>query len=360
MTPTAHNHRYGVAPNLPELASSSPLFRRLLELADAFAATYPRANTRAAYRVDLYGCGYPLGQCVHPKPDKIHNFDAYLWWCYRARVNPLACEAADVELWLADIADRQAEGTRARRLAVVSSWYAWLVRQRVLAADDNPILRMDPRKKPKRRQPGTFGTALSLEQAQAVLEAADRDGPRSSALVALALVCGLRESEIVGLDLEDLTTGMHGPGVNLKGKGGKHRWVPFPPPVATRIDAYRLARAGIERLPATGPGSRPRRPLFVTKTGGRLDRHYVYRLIRRITARAGIPDGVMPHDLRRTFASQALEDGVPLSDVQDAMGHAMPATTRGYDRRGQNPDRHPAHRIAALLEEVREDGTHAA
>jgi integrase len=346
--------------NLPDLASSNHHFGRLLELADAFATTYPRANTRAAYRVDLYGCGYPIGQCIHPKPEKIHNLDAYLWWCYRSRVNPLACEAADVELWLAALADTQAEGTRARRLAVVSSWYAWLVRQRALAADDNPITRMDPRKKPKRRKPGTFGTALALEQATAALAVADRDGPRSSALIAIALICGLRESEIVGLDLEDLTAGMHGPGANLEGKGGKHRWVPFPPKVASRVAGYRAARPPLERLPATSPGSRPRRPLFVTRNGGRLDRHYVYRLIRRITARAGIPDGVMPHDLRRTFASQSLEAGVPLSDVQDAMGHAMPVTTRGYDRRSDNPARHPAHRIASLLEEVREDGNHAA
>ena len=90
-------------------------------------------------------------------------------------------------------------------------------------------------------------------------------------------------------------------------------------------------------------------PLFATSTGGRLDRHAVFRLVRRLAAEAGIADAdrLSPHSLRHAFATTARSEGVPLEDVQDAMGHADPRTTRRYDRDRHNLDRDPAYTIAA-------------
>jgi integrase/recombinase XerD len=99
-----------------------------------------------------------------------------------------------------------------------------------------------------------------------------------------------------------------------------------------------LAKRG---MPAEGP-------LFATKTGARLDEPYIYVLVRRLARNAGIPsaDDLSPHSLRHTFATDYLDAGGNLRDLQDAMGHADPRTTRRYDRSRHNLDRHPAHVLA--------------
>ena len=111
------------------------------------------------------------------------------------------------------------------------------------------------------------------------------------------------------------------------------------------MDAYladRAATAGVSVDASTGP-------LLATATGGRLDRHSVFRLVRRLAEAAGIAAAakLSPHSLRHAFATTAREEGVPLEDVQDAMGHADPRTTRRYDRDRHNLDRDPAYVIWA-------------
>jgi integrase len=75
----------------------------------------------------------------------------------------------------------------------------------------------------------------------------------------------------------------------------------------------------------------------------------MFRLVRRLARVAGIPGWarLSPHSLRHAFATTARAEGVPLEDVQDAMGHADPRTTRRYDRDRHNLDRDPAYTIAA-------------
>ena len=87
----------------------------------------------------------------------------------------------------------------------------------------------------------------------------------------------------------------------------------------------------------------------MTATGGRVDRHAVFRLVRRLAQVAGIEaaERLSPHSLRHAFATAARAEGVALEDVQDAMGHADPRTTRRYDRDRHNLDRDPAYTIAA-------------
>jgi integrase len=103
------------------------------------------------------------------------------------------------------------------------------------------------------------------------------------------------------------------------------------------LDAY-LAERGAEADSG---------PLFVTTSGARIDRHVVFRLVRRLAREAGIPGWarLSPHSLRHAFATSARDEGVPLEDVQDAMGHADPRTTRRYDRDRHNLDRDPAYTL---------------
>jgi integrase/recombinase XerD len=93
-------------------------------------------------------------------------------------------------------------------------------------------------------------------------------------------------------------------------------------------------------------------PIFLNRDGtARLSYSTSYALIRRLARKAGIAAAgrLSPHSLRHSFATELLGAGVPLQDVQDAMGHADPRTTRRYDRSRHNLDRHPTYKMASQL-----------
>lgn len=331
-------------------ATEPSVFERLAGLADKFAAGRKSANTTRAYRMDLLGCAYPLGQCNPTEAQHRHRHrpNAWLMWCAANGIDPLGATHGDVSIWLDDMKTAgESSGTRARRLSAVSAWYRWLVRDEI--ATRNPA-DLDPRERPTRRAPGTFGDALSVKQAAAVLAAADEHGSRSGAIVALMLFCGARVTEISSADIEDFAHDRGQTVLILHGKGEKRRAAPMIPVVYERIHGYLATRRDLTdaRLPTLTAGARPRRSLFATDTGMRVDRAHLTRLVDRFGRAAGIK-GLRPHDLRRTFATLALDAGVPLRDVQDAMGHVDPRTTRSYDRSGMNPDRHPAYRLGSLI-----------
>jgi site-specific recombinase XerD len=133
--------------------------------------------------------------------------------------------------------------------------------------------------------------------------------------------------------------------VRFVGKGGRPRRRALTPGSAYAVDAYLTARANAERRPVEQLDG----ALLVTATGNRLDRHAVFRLVRRLARVANIAawERLSPHSLRHAFATSARAEGVPLEDVQDAMGHADPRTTRRYDRDRHNLDRDPAYAIWA-------------
>lgn len=326
------------------LAGESP-YRRAAGLAEKFATSRRAANTTRAYRLDLIGCRYPLDTCDETKPRHTHRVNAWLMWCGRYGIDPFAATSGDVMVWLADLtAAGEATGSRARRLSAVSAFYRWLVRDGMV--ERNPA-DLDPQERPVRRTPGTVGTALSRDQMADLLRRADQDSRRTGAIVATLYFTGIRSEELVTLDVEDLGSDRGHLTMTVHGKGGKVRVSPVVPPLSRRIDTYLTGRIDIGPNLPTRYMTRARRPLFTTVTGRRLDTSYLRRLISRLSDTAGLP-ALTPHDLRRTFATLALDDGVPLRDVQDALGHADPRTTRGYDRAGMNPDRHPAYRLAAI------------
>ncbi len=98
-------------------------------------------------------------------------------------------------------------------------------------------------------------------------------------------------------------------------------------------------------------GDRTEGPIFVTATGTALDRVAAWRIVRRLARQAGIahPERISPHSMRATFITTALDEGVPLRDVQDSVGHADPRTTRGYDRSRNNLSRHATYKVAAAM-----------
>ncbi|MFC0032063.1 tyrosine-type recombinase/integrase [Micromonospora chaiyaphumensis] len=288
-----------------------------------------------------------------------HTRDAYrrdvsgwLSWCAGRELDPLRASFLDVNAYGRELeATPSGRGGRpltpatvARRLSALSSWYDFLVKLRAVEA--NPVAAAD-RPRVDRDHSATVG--LTPDEVDALLAAADADtgatAARNRAAIALLADLGLRVGELVSLDLADLGAERGHRSVRFVGKGGKVRRRALTPGTAYAIDAYLAARAAAEGVSVpelTGP-------LLVTATGGRLDRHAVFRLVRRLAQAAGIPAWakLSPHSLRHAFATTARAEGVPLEDVQDAMGHADPRTTRRYDRDRHNLDRDPAYAIWA-------------
>ncbi|MEG3636788.1 tyrosine-type recombinase/integrase [Micromonospora palythoicola] len=288
-----------------------------------------------------------------------HTRDAYrrdvagwLAWCAARGLDPLRANFLHVNEYGRALEDTVSArtgrpltpATVARKLSALSSWYDFLVKLR--AVELNPVAGAD-RPRVDRDHSGTVG--LAPDEVDALLAAAEAEtGPtaaRNRAAVALLADLGLRVGELVSLNLDDLGAERGHRSVRFVGKGGRARRRALTPGTAYAVDAYLAERAAAQRVPVaelTGP-------LLVTASGARLDRHSVFRLVRRLARAAGIAAWarLSPHSLRHAFATTARSEGVPLEDVQDAMGHADPRTTRRYDRDRHNLDRDPAYAIWA-------------
>ena len=175
------------------------------------------------------------------------------------------------------------------------------------------------------------GRALPPEEIRALFNSCERDdssiGVRDAAMLAIILGCGLRRSEAVGLDLDDVVTNERA--LKVLGKGNKQRLAYMPAGTWQRLMAW------IDQVRGENAGplfTRIRR--FDTLTNDRLTDQAVYHVLQMRQHQAGIAK-CAPHDLRRTFATAMLDNGEDLITVKDAMGHASVTTTQQYDRRGE-------------------------
>ena len=164
--------------------------------------------------------------------------------------------------------------------------------------------------------------------------AAGLAGGRDHALISLLALNGLRVSEALGADIEDLGLERGHRTLTIVRQGGKVVIVPLAPRTARAIDL--------------AVGGRCDGPIFVGADGQRLDRHAAGRIVRRFARRAGITKRVGPHTLRHAFITAALDAGVPLRDVQEAASHADPRTTMRYDRARVSLDRHATYIVATF------------
>jgi integrase/recombinase XerD len=150
---------------------------------------------------------------------------------------------------------------------------------------------------------------------------------RNRALLELLYAAGLRVSEALGLDLEDVS--LDGAWVRVIGKGDRERMVPM-----GEVAVDWLARYASWPRPAwqavSGHPDGPGEPLFVTARGSRLGRQQAWAIVKAAAASAGLSDRVSPHTLRHSFATHLLEGGADLRVVQELLGHASISTTQLY------------------------------
>ena len=180
-------------------------------------------------------------------------------------------------------------------------------------------------------------------------------GRRDAALVALGYGCGLRRDELASLAVGDLDLARRR--VTVRGKGNKERVVPIPPGALHALEDYLGVRlgggGGAAPLPSPEGAATPGgTPLFVrARRGGRLvaeapplTGQAVYHVLRQRAAEADVA-AFSPHDLRRTYVGDLLDEGADLAVAQQLAGHASPTTTAGYDRRGERAKEQAAARL---------------
>lgn len=224
-----------------------------------------------------------------------------------------------------------------RRMSALSSLFSHLVRLR--AADSNPLREI--RRPNINRRHGTT-PSFSAKEARAILDAPDAktlQGLRDRAILAVGFQVGCRRSEICSMTVKDFHTNAGFPSLRFTHKGGEEHSLAINPQAANRIQEY-LTRAG-HGEDFEGPLFRPVRS---TMRGMEFRRHVepkmIDRLVKKYASKAlGLKRGYSAHSMRATFITTALANGANLEDVQEAVGHADPSTTKLYDRRGYNPEK---------------------
>ena len=159
-------------------------------------------------------------------------------------------------------------------------------------------------------------------------------GRRDRAILELFYASGLRLSELVGLDVEDVNLSARM--VRVMGKGAKERIVPFNETTRQAIRDWLKDRAALRlgaegpRPKAQGPGRAEADPLFVNARGTRLTGRSVQRLVARYVSMCSTRFGISPHALRHSFATHLLERGADLRAIQELLGHVQLSTTQRY------------------------------
>jgi integrase/recombinase XerC len=146
---------------------------------------------------------------------------------------------------------------------------------------------------------------------------------RDTLMFELLYGCGIRNSELTGINLDDI--GMSAELILIRGKGKKERFVPFGDSVEAALANYLPARQKL-----LGAKSKNSQALLVNQRGGRLTTRSVGRIIKRIAVAKGLSPDVHPHTLRHAFGTHMLEEGADLRAIQEMLGHERLATTQRY------------------------------
>lgn len=204
-----------------------------------------------------------------------------------------------------------------RALSSVRAFHRFLLREGKISSDPTALVI-----RPK--LPRSLPKPLSVEDMSRVLAHPDRSakGLRDKAVLETLYGAGLRISELVGLDVDDVD--LHEGSVRVLGKGGKERDLPVGRYARDAIAAY-LTRVRPQIVTA-----RSRSAMFLNLRGGRLTRQGCAGILQQHVAGAGITRRVSPHTLRHSFATHLLEGGADVRVVQELLGHASVATTQVY------------------------------
>jgi len=262
-------------------------------------------NTLAAYRNDL-------NQLVEHLASRNGVSEGRDPW---AHVNDQTI--ASYVLWLHELG--YSDTTRARKVAATKSMFSFFMDEGIVATDPTEYLG-SPRVGRSLPEP------LSAEEVERLLIAQPGDATpeslRDRAMLELIYATGMRVSELVSLDLDDLD--LDGTAVRCFGKGGKERVIPIHQVAVSAVQDY-LGEGRPRRQ-----SSRSARAVFLNRRGARLTRQGFWLLLKSCAKRAGLDGRITPHTLRHSFATHLLRGGAQLRHVQELLGHASITTTQIY------------------------------
>ncbi|NWG04695.1 MAG: tyrosine recombinase XerC [Syntrophaceae bacterium] len=223
----------------------------------------------------------------------------------------------------------------ARKISTLRSFFKYLNREQIILS--NPAKSVSTPKVEK-----TLPTTLTVDEVFRLMESPKHfsekpsaarfktRGLRDQAILELLYSSGLRVSELVGLDTNqiDLDLGI----VKVMGKGRKERIVPVGKKAVESLRAYLDERRPLKGFQpqARTTGSERESPLFLNSSGGRFTARSVGRLIKKYTRHSGIFRKVSPHSLRHTFATHLLDAGADIREIQEMLGHSSLSTTQRY------------------------------
>ncbi|GFO62844.1 tyrosine recombinase XerC [Geomonas paludis] len=250
-------------------------------------------HTLAAYKSDLEQFASFLGQRGEPRPESVDHLA--------------------IRQYLAQLHKGHAKSSIGRKLSAIRALFRFLLREGRL--EKNPAELVSTPKKEKR-----LPFHLNIDQVSALVEApaGTRLPLRDRAVLETLYSCGIRVSELTGMNVADLdlADGL----ARVMGKGGKERIVPVGSFARQALAAYLDERGN------PGPGE----PLILNSRGGRINRRSVTRIVDSHMLLIAAMRKVSPHTLRHTFATHLLEGGADLRAIQELLGHASLSTTQKY------------------------------
>jgi len=221
----------------------------------------------------------------------------------------------------------------ARALAAVRSLYRWLAQEGVV--EQNPAKLVSTPRLPKK-----LPRVPTIEEMNSMLDGKMPEvasfPERDRLMFELLYGCGIRNSELVGINLDDIS--LSNEAILIRGKGKKERYVPFGGSALAALTVYLpwrqqlLARLNNNLKNTLGKTSSAKATpaLLVNQRGGRLTTRSVGRIVKRIAVAKGLSPDVHPHTLRHAFGTHMLEEGADLRAIQELLGHERLATTQRY------------------------------
>ena len=256
---------------------------------------------------------------------ELADFIAYLTKQFGERCDIRRIEHLHIRAYLAELYGRGlSKASAARALAAIRSWFKWLARMGYVP--QNPAALVSTPKLPKH-----LPRVPTIEQLNRALDSkasdVDTGWPRRDAVIfELLYGCGIRNAELVGLDLKHIRWAAET--LLVRGKGAKERLVPFGDAAAGAIRAYLPERS--ERLTAAGKQTDALLVSARVKGNGRLTTRSVGRIVKRMAVTHGMAPETHPHTLRHAFGTHLLEEGADLRAIQELLGHERLSTTQRY------------------------------
>jgi integrase/recombinase XerC len=286
---------------MPEPRQSSPLEAQIARFLDSLRRENVSAHTLRAYAVDL------------------EQFAGYLAFTEHAADNLDSIDLLTLRAWLSDLyAQRLNRASLRRKLAALRSFFRFLVREGLMRANTARLLAT-----PKIFQ--TVPRVMTAEQTNNLLDASAGHSersqlPRDIAILEALYGCGMRVSELAGLNLEDIDFTERW--LRVRGKGRKERQIPIPAKAAAALERYLTVRT-----PAPGETA-----VFLNHRGARLTDRSVRTMVKFYAKLVLADPSVHPHSFRHAYATHLLSDGADLRAIQELLGHATLSTTQKYTK----------------------------